>query len=104
VTETVLRRIEAAEALLRDAGFSDCRVRAEGLAARVEVPGTETVRWENPGLSGRIESELLRIGFASVQFDPRGLRSGNLNEGLGGEERRSAMAGRLTALSGIPAP
>ena len=37
---------------------------------------------EREGLAPRIEAELLSLGFPAVEIDPRGYRSGRLNEGV----------------------
>jgi PP-loop superfamily ATP-utilizing enzyme len=34
------------------------------------------------GLTQRIEHDLLALGFPAVEIDPRGYRSGRLNDGL----------------------
>jgi pyridinium-3,5-biscarboxylic acid mononucleotide sulfurtransferase len=80
VTPRRLRRIEAAEDFLLSLGFSDVRVRDHGDAARVEVPPEEVKRAE--GLSDEIAASLSAFGFEQATVDPRGLRSGSLNDVL----------------------
>lgn len=84
VTPERVRRIDAAEAWLREAyGLRVLRVRL--LAddrARIEVP-----REELPSLlvepdRSRIVDHLRSLGFAEIEFDPEGFRSGRLNESL----------------------
>ncbi len=83
VTGDRLRRVELAEAWLRDQGFSDCRVRVhEGETARVEVPLREVQQLTRAPLDVQLSQKLRSIGFQAVTVDPKGLRSGNLNEGL----------------------
>lgn len=74
-------RVEAAEAHLREAGFSDCRVRVhEGELARVEVPAGEIGRWFEGGRREGLTAALRGLGFRFVTLDLDGLRSGSLNE------------------------
>jgi len=78
VTEPMLRQIEEGEALLREAGFSDARVRHHGSYARLEVPAPEIARLETvlPGLLGRFKA----LGFTRVEIAPEGYRRGAMNE------------------------
>ena len=50
--------------------------------ARVEIAPDELGRVAAEGLAQRIEAELLALGFPAVEIDPRGYRSGRLNEGV----------------------
>ena len=89
ITEDKLRRIEAAETLLREEGFPVCRVRHHGPVARIEVPADDIPRLLDPDPAGRIEAGLRSIGFLYIAVDMAGFRSGSLNEGLaaGKDER-----------------
>ena len=49
-------------------------------ASRDRARGAQRVAAE--GLAERIEADLLRLGFPAVEIDPRGYRSGSLNEGV----------------------
>ena len=81
ITAEGLRRVERAETCLKDRGFRIVRVRdLGGGRARIEVGRDEVARLEAEG--DAIEHELLALGFADVAADPRGYRSGSLNEGL----------------------
>jgi uncharacterized protein len=82
VTPEKLARIGQAEAALRGMGFRQLRVRHFSDRARVEIAPDELERVRSEGLSARIESELLAVGFEHVEIDPRGYRSGRLNEGV----------------------
>ena len=83
VTPERLRRVERAEAWLRERGFSDGRVRVhEGELARVEVPLPEIGRLSGDPLGAQLAAALKEIGFADVVVDPQGLRPGNLNQML----------------------
>jgi uncharacterized protein len=81
ITPAGLRRVERAEAYLEDRGFRIVRVRdLGGGRARVEVGRDEVARLriEAP----IVERDLLALGFGDVVLDPRGYRSGALNEGI----------------------
>jgi uncharacterized protein len=80
VTPKGLRRIEAAEEVLRNLGFVELRVRDHGDLARIEVPPAEIELAAT--LRERIVDELLALGFSYVTLDLKGFRSGSLNEVL----------------------
>lgn len=83
VTPEKLRKIDAAETLLRELGFAQCRVRHHGEnLARLEVPAEEIERLMTPELRARIDARLREIGYQYVCVDIRGFRSGSLNEVL----------------------
>lgn len=77
VTLGKLRRIEAAEDVLAEAGFRVVRVRHDEGAARVEVGPEEVPRLEE--IWGDLEPRLRSLGFRSVVYDPRGYRRGGAN-------------------------
>ena len=87
VTPEKLRMIEEAEAVLRDAGFYDVRVRhhqmgADGKAAfaRIEVGSIEMARFLTGDMAERITAALKKLGYAQVTLDLQGYRRGSLNE------------------------
>lgn len=82
VTPEKLARIGQAEAALRGLGFRQLRVRHFADRARVEIAPEELGRVQAEGLADRIELELRALGFPAVEIDPRGYRSGRLNEGV----------------------
>jgi pyridinium-3,5-biscarboxylic acid mononucleotide sulfurtransferase len=82
VTPAKLARIGRAEAALRALGFRQLRVRHFADRARVEIAPDELPRVAEEHLAPRIEAELLGLGFPAVEIDPRGYRSGRLNEGV----------------------
>jgi uncharacterized protein len=82
VTPEKLTRIGQAEQALHALGFRQLRVRHFSNRARVEIAPDELGRVESEGLAQRIEAELLALGFPAVEIDPRGYRSGRLNEGV----------------------
>lgn len=89
VTVGRLKRVERAEAALRALGISgDLRVRHFGRLARVELGAAELSRWLDEALALRLVDAVRSAGYAEVEIDPRGFRSGAMNQ----------LAG-LTALS-----
>ncbi|MEI2785547.1 MAG: ATP-dependent sacrificial sulfur transferase LarE [Candidatus Nanopelagicales bacterium] len=94
-----LARVEAAERavreLLGDPGVN-LRVRDLGDTARIEV---DAALLAVPGWQQAARQEVLSCGFASVEIDPRGFRSGSMNEGLSSPSapRRGAGGTATTA-------
>lgn len=84
ITPQKLAQIDAAESLLRDLGFRECRVRHHADLARVEVPADQIARFADAGLRERIERGLRELGYRYVTLDLRGFRSGSMNEVLVG--------------------
>jgi len=82
VTPEKLERVGKAEQALRALGFRQLRVRHFADRARVEIAPDELARVEAEGLASRIRADLLALGFPAVEIDPRGYRSGRLNEGV----------------------
>jgi pyridinium-3,5-biscarboxylic acid mononucleotide sulfurtransferase len=82
VTPEKLARIGSAEQALHALGFRQLRVRHFADRARVEIAPDELGRVQSEGLAPRIEADLLALGFPAVEIDPRGYRSGRLNEGV----------------------
>jgi uncharacterized protein len=82
VTLEKLDRIGRAEQALHGLGFRQLRVRHFADRARVEIAPDELPRVEAEGLAPRIAAELVALGFPRVEIDPRGYRSGRLNEGI----------------------
>ncbi|MGJ6980959.1 ATP-dependent sacrificial sulfur transferase LarE [Aestuariimicrobium soli] len=76
VTAEKLRQIDEGETVLRDAGFSDCRLRHHGDLARIEVPRDEVARFADDDLRSSVEEHLKGLGFRHVTVDLGGLASG----------------------------
>lgn len=96
VTVEKLRRIDAAESVLRELGLPECRVRHHERLARIEVPAAEIARFADAGLRNEVAGRLRELGFAYVTLDLKGFRSGSLNEvvlgaGLHHRSRRSPV-------------
>ncbi|MFA4966025.1 MAG: ATP-dependent sacrificial sulfur transferase LarE [Thermoleophilia bacterium] len=79
ITVEKLRAVAAAEAVLHELGFRQCRVRHHGAVARLEVERSELGR-----AAGAAREELARrlhaLGFTYVTVDLDGFRSGSMNE------------------------
>jgi pyridinium-3,5-biscarboxylic acid mononucleotide sulfurtransferase len=82
ITLEGLAKVSAGEKWLHAHGFRECRVRYYGDRARVEVPRGEVARLSASPLRDELEAHLRSVGFAAVEIDPRGFRSGSLNEAL----------------------
>ncbi len=84
VTEERVRRVEQAEALLRQlTGLQEFRVRCEhGDLARIEVPLQSLSRLTEDDIRSQLVGQLIDLGFTNVTLDLQGFRSGNLNAAL----------------------
>lgn len=83
VTAEKLARIARAEAALHELGFRQLRVRHFEDHARVEIAPAELPRIEQEAdLRTKVVAGLVELGFSRVEIDPRGYRSGSLNEGV----------------------
>jgi len=80
ITLEGLERVARGEKWLRARGFRECRVRYYGERARIEVPIVDVARLA--GMRRDLEAQFLDLGFAEVEIDARGFRSGSLNEAL----------------------
>ena len=89
VTPERTRRVEEAEAFLRDFGLRELRVRLhEGDLARIEVPAEAIARLADAGTRERIARMLKGLGFRYVTLDLEGFRSGSLNDLVSLETKR----------------
>jgi len=79
ITRENLSQVERAEALLRDLGFDELRVRHHGETARLEVPIAWLARLTEPQVRESVVRGLKTLGYRWVTLDLEGLRSGNLN-------------------------
>ncbi|HEY1198537.1 MAG TPA: ATP-dependent sacrificial sulfur transferase LarE [Thermoplasmata archaeon] len=78
VTNELLARIEAAEAVLLGLGFRRVRVRVRGGTARIEVASSEVSRLRAEPLASEVARQVARLGFTSVTVDPRGYLGASL--------------------------
>jgi uncharacterized protein len=79
VTPELLDRVERAEAILRELGFRQFRVRAHGEQARIELAQEELPRGIEMDVASKIGPHFEELGFTSVTLDPEGYRQGSLN-------------------------
>ena len=78
ISPEILRMIEAAEQVVRDAGIREFRVRYHGSIARLEIaPGEMVVAIDR---AQTLNEKLRALGFARVLLDAEGYRRGALNE------------------------
>jgi len=92
VTREKLRAIEQAEEAVRALGFRVCRIRhheqvPEGagrstLRASLEIGRDELARALEPAVRARLVRAVREAGYHDVTIDPRGYRTGSLNEGI----------------------
>lgn len=90
ITPEKLRMIERAEAMLRELGFRECRVRHHDKLARIEVPAAEIARLASDEVRSRIDAALREIGYQYITVDLRGFRSGSMNEVIAFGVRQAA--------------
>ncbi|AGB39602.1 ATP-dependent sacrificial sulfur transferase LarE [Natronococcus occultus] len=81
VTEDRLTRVERAEALLRQWGFDQFRVRDHDGLARIEVSPDELERALELEFVETVREELSEIGFDHVTLDLHGYRTGSVSPG-----------------------
>lgn len=90
VTPLRLRKVENAERALRAIGVrGNLRVRYHGDTARLEMDRDQLDYWAAPERHADVRGAVQAAGFARVELDLRGFRSGSLNE-LVREERADA--------------
>jgi uncharacterized protein len=79
VTEEKLSRVEQAEGLLRQWGFSQFRVRDHDGLARIEVGRDELDVALDPDFAAAARERLTEIGFDHVTLDLHGYRTGSVS-------------------------
>ena len=90
VTDDRLTRIERAEALLRQWGFDQFRVRDHDGLARIEVAPEELERALEPAFVETVRDALSELGFEHVTLDLHGYRTGSVSPD--GNERATAAS------------
>jgi uncharacterized protein len=92
ITVEKLQAVAAAERVLRELGFRQCRVRHHGSVARVEVESADLGR----ALAARetLARRLRALGFTYVTLDLEGFRSGSMNEAPAEEAPAAAAPDR----------
>lgn len=80
VTAERLAMVERAEAALRALGVQgDLRVRHFGATGKVEIARAQLDQWLSEPHRSQVEAAVRAVGFADVEIDPKGFRSGSLN-------------------------
>ncbi len=79
ITGPDLRRVAAAEEVVKDLGFSQYRVRFHGELARIELPADEIPRLADEALRERLLEGVRGAGFRFVTVDLAGYRRGSSN-------------------------
>lgn len=82
VTPEKLAQIEKGEAVLREMGFRQFRVRHHGELARIEIAPEEMPRALDQATLREIGHRLRVVGFLYVALDVEGYRQGSLNPSL----------------------
>ncbi len=82
VTPENLRTVENGEAILRELGFRQFRVRYHQELARIEIAPEELPRALNAEMARVLAERFKRIGFSYVALDLEGYRQGSLNASL----------------------
>ncbi len=77
VTIERLARIEQSEDIIRSLGFNEFRVRDRGDHATVEIAAGEKA-----AVDSDVIREVRSMGFEKVEIDPKGYRSGSMNDVL----------------------
>lgn len=84
VTTERLRQVEGLEAVLRDLGYRNARVRFHDSVARIEVPEEDLPRIVLREHRARLNQAALDFGFQFATVDLAGYRTGSLNALLDG--------------------
>lgn len=79
LTESNLKKVEAAEDFLRTFGFKTLRVRYHEEIARIEVAPDEIPRLIQPAIKEGIINKFRSLGFLYFTIDLEGYRSGSMN-------------------------
>ncbi len=85
ITPERLKRVERAEQILAEFGFSQFRVRVHGDLARLEVLPEEFAKLLK--CREQLNRELKELGFIYISMDLTGYRTGSMNEMLCGSQK-----------------
>jgi pyridinium-3,5-biscarboxylic acid mononucleotide sulfurtransferase len=98
VTPERLAMIDRAEQIVRSLGIEVCRVRyLAGDTARIEVPNDFIEALERPTTHSMLVDAFRDLGFTSLSIDPRGFRSGSLNDAIEVHQIQQAPRVRTSA-------
>ena len=90
VTDERLSRIEAAERVLRQRGFSQFRVRDHDGLARIEIDPDELSAALTPEFAAAVRDRLSELGFDHVTLDLHGYRTGSVSPDGGADDAPTA--------------
>ena len=79
ITVEELSKVGRAERVLKDLGFTQCRVRVHGELVRIEVELKDVARMADPPVRERVTRALRDMGYRYVTLDLEGFRSGSMN-------------------------
>ncbi len=79
ITAEKLKRVERAEAVLKEAGFKQLRVRDHNGIARIEIAPAELAAFMGDPRYAEWAAAIKRLGFDYVTLDLEGYRTGSLN-------------------------
>lgn len=82
LTPVTLEKVEQAENIVLELGFTTCRVRCHENTARIEIEPDELDRMLEKSCREKIVSRLREIGFLHVSLDLEGYGQGKMNRGL----------------------
>ena len=83
ITAEKLERVKGAEAVLRDMGLKQFRVRSDNRTARIELgPQEDAAALAGGEAARRVVAEFKQLGYTYVTLDLEGFRSGSMNEVL----------------------
>jgi uncharacterized protein len=91
ITLDLLRKIQAAEDIVRAVGIRQVRVRHHGDIARIEVSQDDLLRFSAAEVRQRVVTAFKGLGYAYVCLDLEGYRTGSLNAVL---EKKESGTGR----------
>jgi uncharacterized protein len=82
----ILRRLDAAERLMKNLGFRQVRVRHHGEIARIEVEPEEIPRLASSDIRRQVAEKLKELGYLYTTLDLNGYRMGSMNAVLNREK------------------
>jgi uncharacterized protein len=83
ISVEMLSKVGRAEAVLKELGFRQCRVRVHGEVARIEVEPGDLPALAEPGVRDRVVQTMKALGYRYVTVDLEGFRSGSMNPPAG---------------------
>jgi uncharacterized protein len=83
ISVEMLSKIGRAEAVLKQLGFRQCRVRVHGEVARIEVEPGDLPKLAEPAVRERVVHAMKALGYRYVTLDLEGFRSGSMNPPAG---------------------